>query len=117
MEKTNRPCFSNGTEVEWWFERNCERCIKFPKEGTSFRCAVARDLFEQYMGYGNETISSRSWEATQGNRCPYIKTEWPKRKKKDKDKSLKYVVVKPYVDFKNIEDVTIIEPREGSDIG
>jgi len=35
----------------------------------------------------------------------------------DKNKSLKYVVVKPYVDFKNIEDVTIIEPREGSDIG
>ena len=35
----------------------------------------------------------------------------------DKNKSLKYVVVKPYVDFKNIDDVTIIEPRENSDIG
>ena len=89
MQKTSRPCFSNGSEAEWWIDRNCERCIKFPKEGTNFRCAVARDLFEQYMGYGNETISLRSWEATQGNRCPYIKTEWPKRKKRDKDKSLK----------------------------
>nr|WP_330402535.1 rod shape-determining protein MreC [Clostridioides difficile] len=29
----------------------------------------------------------------------------------DKDKSLKYVVVKPYVDFKNINDVVVIEPR------
>lgn len=29
----------------------------------------------------------------------------------DKDKSLKYVVVKPYVDFKNIDDVVVIEPR------
>ena len=30
----------------------------------------------------------------------------------DKDKSLKYVVVKPYVDFKNINDVVVIEPRK-----
>lgn len=29
----------------------------------------------------------------------------------DKNKSLKYVVVKPYVDFKNIDDVVVIEPR------
>ena len=29
----------------------------------------------------------------------------------DKDKSLKYVVVKPYADFKNINDVVVIEPR------
>ncbi|HBK3187317.1 Rod shape-determining protein MreC [Clostridioides difficile] len=29
----------------------------------------------------------------------------------DKDKSLKYVVIKPYVDFKNINDVVVIEPR------
>ncbi|HBG7099186.1 TPA: rod shape-determining protein MreC [Clostridioides difficile] len=29
----------------------------------------------------------------------------------DKDKSLKYVVVKPYVDFKNINDVVVIESR------
>ena len=29
----------------------------------------------------------------------------------DKNKSMKYVVVKPYVNFKNIDDVIIIEPR------
>ena len=29
----------------------------------------------------------------------------------DKNKSMKYVVVKPYADFKNIDDVKIIEPR------
>lgn len=29
----------------------------------------------------------------------------------DKDKSMKFVVVKPYVDFKNVDDVIIIEPR------
>ncbi|WP_243446341.1 rod shape-determining protein MreC [Romboutsia weinsteinii] len=29
----------------------------------------------------------------------------------DKNKSLKYVVVKPYVDFKNIDNVTVVEPR------
>lgn len=29
----------------------------------------------------------------------------------DKNKSMKFVVVKPYADFKNIDDVTIIEPR------
>lgn len=29
----------------------------------------------------------------------------------DKNKSLKYVVVKPYADFKNVNDVMIIEPR------
>lgn len=89
MQKTNRPCFSNGSSAEWWIEHNCECCIKFPKEGTNFRCAVARDIFKQYMGYGNDTISLRSWEATQGADCPNIKTKWSKKKKKDKDKSLK----------------------------
>lgn len=29
----------------------------------------------------------------------------------DKNKSLKYVIVKPYVDFKNIDDVIVVEPR------
>lgn len=29
----------------------------------------------------------------------------------DKNKSVKYVVVKPYVDFKNVDDVVVIEPR------
>ena len=29
----------------------------------------------------------------------------------DKNKSMKYVVVRPYADFKNIDDVMIIEPR------
>ena len=29
----------------------------------------------------------------------------------DKNKSMKFVIVKPYADFKNIDDVTIIEPR------
>ncbi len=30
----------------------------------------------------------------------------------DKNKGLKYVVVKPYVDFKDIDDVVVIEPRD-----
>jgi Cell shape-determining protein len=29
----------------------------------------------------------------------------------DKNNSLKYVVVKPNVDFKNIDDVVIVQPR------
>ncbi|MEG1424222.1 MAG: rod shape-determining protein MreC [Peptostreptococcaceae bacterium] len=29
----------------------------------------------------------------------------------DKNKSLKYVVVKPYADFKNVDDVVVVEPR------
>ena len=29
----------------------------------------------------------------------------------DKNKSMKFVVVKPYVNFKNIDDVIIVEPR------
>ena len=29
----------------------------------------------------------------------------------DKNKSMKFVVVKPYVNFKNIDDVTIVVPR------
>lgn len=86
--KTSRPCFSNGSEMEWWLERNCDRCIKYPKEGTNVRCAVARDIITQYMGYGNEHISQRSWEATHKERCPYIKTKRSKKKKKDNDKSL-----------------------------
>lgn len=95
--KTCRPCFSCGREAEWWLETNCDRCVKSSHlkigtndEYTKSRCSIYDDIMTQYMGYGNEPIASRSYDATQGRTCPYIRTEWPPTKKRGKkDKSLK----------------------------
>ena len=92
-KKIAKPLFSNGTEFMMWESENCDRCIKAPKpheDGKSYsksRCAIYNEITRQCMGYGNEPVSQRAINATTG-RCPYIRTEWPKRKRKSNDQSL-----------------------------
>lgn len=94
MKKISKPCFSNGTEAEFWLACNCDRCVKASRlinnngDYTKCRCAVQRDIITQMMGYGNEEINERSYEATQKVICPYKQEHHKPRKKKDNDKSL-----------------------------
>lgn len=97
-EKTTRPCFSCGTEAALWTERNCDRCIKSARlkannrrigsEYTLSRCKIFDEIGEQWMGYGNEPVSIKTYDATQRMDCPYRKEHYAKHKKKDTDKSL-----------------------------
>ena len=87
MARTTRPCFSNGSEWEWWMERNCDKCRKNASESTlTFHCAIQRDIYTQAMGYGNEEIRQESYEATQHSDCPRFKPKGapPKRRKEPK---------------------------------
>ena len=93
--KTCRPCFSCGSEAGWWIGENCDNCIKSSHEKkddsddyTKSRCRIFDDILRQWMGYGNEEISVRSYEVTKKMHCPYKQTKWKKRKQKDNDKSL-----------------------------
>lgn len=96
--KTSRPCFSSGSEAEWWIDRNCDRCVKSARlkvnnvshisEYTKSRCKIWDEIGEQWLGYGNEPVSLRTYDATQRLDCPYRQEHWPKRKKimkKDKN--------------------------------
>ena len=90
---TSIPCFSSGTEAALWIERNCDRCykssrIKKNNDYTKSRCRIFDEIFIQWMGYGNELVSQRTYDTTQRLYCPYRKSNWPKKKKILKDKSL-----------------------------
>lgn len=85
---TTRPCFSNGTEWEWWMALNCGHCKKNASDSTlTFHCAIQRDIFKQAIGYGNEEIRLASYEATQQSRCPRIVENGtpPKHRKERKE--------------------------------
>lgn len=92
-KKIAKPLFSNGTEFMMWVAQNCERCIKAPKPHDNGRwyskshCAIYDEITRQYVGYGNEPVSQRVINATRGI-CPYLRTEWPKKKRNKKDKSM-----------------------------
>lgn len=98
MNKTTNPCFSNGSEAAMWIDRNCDRCVKSARlkvnnvshisEYTKSRCKIWDEIGEQWLGYGNEPVSLRTYDATQRLDCPYRQEHWPKRKKimkKDKN--------------------------------
>ncbi len=87
MKTISTPPFSNGTEFMVWEEHNCDLCIKASrynekKQGyTKVRCAVQQGIIDSMIGL---PISQRSFDALQKWDCPYKKTEWPKRKRKEK---------------------------------
>ena len=91
MQKVNKDPFSNGTEFDFWFSRNCERCIKdshLTKDQTGYtkiKCAIQRDIFTRM--YSDEPIAKRTIDICSMSECPYRKEEWPKRKKTDKHKN------------------------------
>lgn len=91
MKKVNQDPFSNGTEHMRFEEMNCDRCIKdshLKKDEihyTKVVCAIQRDIFTRM--YSNEPISQRTIDICRSFHCPYLKTEWPKRKKKSKQET------------------------------
>ena len=94
MKKTTcRPCFSCGSEAAWWTEKNCERCIKSSrlkadKSGyTQSRCKIFDEIGEQWLGYGNEPVSLRTYDATQRTVCPYLQTKRKQYKRFKEDKN------------------------------
>lgn len=93
MKKVNQDPFSNGTECDWWMERNCRKCIKSPRmivsglvAYTKCRCAIHRDI-ESRM-WNDEPIAQRTIDITRMSNCPYRREHWPKRKRKSKTAGL-----------------------------
>lgn len=97
MKKTDKDPFSNGTEHMRFEEQNCDLCIKSSKmkaDGTYAncdknnipnRCSIERDIVLRM--FCNEPISELTIRVCndfteKGNKCPYLKTEWPKKSKK-----------------------------------
>lgn len=94
MNKVAKPCFSNGSEMDDWTSRNCDHCIKRPKEHideidgmiwySQSRCKIYDEIQKQLFGYGNEPIRQITYDSTRSMICPYIKKQWPKHKKRSK---------------------------------
>ena len=97
MKKVNRDPFSSGTEHMRFEEYNCDKCVKSsePIEGglrytnsdkdNMPRCGVQRDIVIRMFGdtpINQRTIRICEEFTLHGVLCPYLKTEWPKRKRK-----------------------------------
>ena len=97
MKKVNEDPFSNGTEHMMFDEANCDKCIKSSKlkpDGTYTncddnnipnRCSIERDIVLRM--FCDEPISELTIRVCndfimKGVKCPYLKTEWPKKTKK-----------------------------------
>ena len=91
MKKTNKPCFSNGTEFMVWQDENCLQCKKATwynerlKRYPQYRCAVQKQLEGQSIGI--EEVSQRTYDAAQERRCPFFKS---KVEEKQKEKILDF---------------------------
>lgn len=96
-KRTDYPTFSNGTDGMVWMSRNCDRCIKAERPiikckmlvgyANKGRCKVNQEILDSMLTNG---VSRRVNKIINSGRCPFIKTEWPKpkRKKVDKDPKL-----------------------------
>ena len=88
MATTTRPCFSNGSEAEWWMDRNCDHCIKAWRlksngiDYTKSRCKIQDEILTQWMGRGDEPINQRTYDVTQKADCPNKMEHYQKRKPK-----------------------------------
>lgn len=93
-KRTDYPTFSNGTDGMEWLGHNCDRCIKAEHPIIKFklivgyankgRCRVNQEILDS-MGTGG--VSKRVNKIINAPRCPFLKTEWPRRRKTDKNKS------------------------------
>ena len=94
-KRTDYPGFSNGTECMIWMGMNCDRCIKaehpivkhkmlvgYANKG---RCRVNYEIMEAAVGTG--TVTKRVSKIVHSPVCPFLRTEWPRRGKGDKDKN------------------------------
>lgn len=93
MKKIDKDPFSNGTEFDFWNERNCERCVKASRykgetiageEYPKVKCAIQRDIFTRMMS--NQPISQRTIDICSHADCPYRQEQRPtKRYEKHKN--------------------------------
>ena len=84
MSRTTKNCFSNSLEAEHWMTSNCDRCKKNQREGT-FHCKIQREIFNQWLGYGNEEVDGVTYEACQFTSCPrFIERNAPAGKHRTK---------------------------------
>lgn len=92
-KKTDYPTFSCGTDAMWWFEHNCDVCIKaehpivqgkrvvgYANKG---RCKVNSELLDSAVT-GGVTLRVHRIIADL-KPCRFLKSEWDKRKRKVKD--------------------------------
>lgn len=87
-KRTDYPSFSNGTEFMDWLGRNCDRCVKAEhpivkhKMLTGYankgRCRVNEEILDSVETDG---VTRRVSRIIKGGSCPYIRTEWPRRKR------------------------------------
>ena len=100
-KKVNQDPFSNGSDHRAFVAFNCDRCIKSsqPRDGGDGlvkyineredgmpRCSIQRDIMTRM--FSNEPIKQETIDVCMAfifgrHLCPYRKTEYPKRKKKD----------------------------------
>lgn len=90
-KRTDYPTFSNGTEGMVWMGLNCDRCIKAEHPIIKFkvltgyankgRCKVNQEILDSMLTGG---VSKRVNKIIEGSRCPFLKTEWPRRSKRCK---------------------------------
>lgn len=87
-KKTDYHTFSNGTEGMEWLCHNCERCIKAEHPIVKFkvivgyankgRCRVNQEILDSMLTNG---VSRRVNKIINMPRCPFLKTDWPRRKR------------------------------------
>ena len=75
--------------------RNCNRCIKAERPiikckmlvgyANKGRCKVNYEIMLSSVTTG--TVTKRVSKIIEGTDCPFIKTEWPSRRKADKNKN------------------------------
>lgn len=93
-KRTDYPTFSNGTDEMEWLGHNCEHCIKAEHPIVKFkmivgyankgRCRVNQEILDSMLSGG---VSKRVNKIINGSRCPFLKSEWPRRRKSDKNKN------------------------------
>ena len=93
-KRTDYPTFSNGTDGMEWLGHNCEHCIKAEHPIIKFkmivgyankgRCRVNQEILDSMLSGG---VSKRVNKIINGSRCPFLKSEWPRRRKSDKNKN------------------------------
>ena len=94
-KRTDYPAFSSGTQAAAWMEHNCDQCIKAQRPvvkhkmvvgySNKGRCKVNEEITIAWVGTG--TVTQRVSKIVQAPVCPFLRTEWPRRGKGDKDKN------------------------------
>ncbi len=87
-KRTDYPTFSNGTAGMDWFGHNCDRCIKAERPIVKFnvivgyankgRCRVNQEILDSMLTNG---VSRRVNKIINTPSCPFLKTDWPQRKR------------------------------------